>query len=547
MAYLLHGDGTRSDLSFLANNEFAAVGAAASCEIRLPPRKGIAGLHCRLVNVRGWMYVQPLGGRKILVNNIPVGDKEQILRNGDTLAIGQWSMIFRDESVGAAEIAAPAAADAAAADSLSHLKRRVHELLLEQMDLKKIEAATGDAAAELRQRAQVQIGRIIDELAPEIKPLGIAPDELRRQIVQDVLGYGPLDDLLNDNSVTEIMCFGDNKIYIERNGKLVKADKQFAGKSQLLGIIERIVGPLGRRIDESSPLVDARLPDGSRVNAVIPPIAIDGPSLDIRKFSKRAFTPADLVQFGSVSPVMVEFLKLAVASRQNIIISGGTGSGKTTLLNLVSAFIPSDERIVTIEDSAELKLEQEHVVRLETRPPNIEGKGELTIRALVRNSLRMRPDRIVVGECRGGEALDMLQAMNTGHDGSLTTVHANSPHDVIGRLETLVLMAGMELPVRAIRQQISAAVNIICQQSRLVDGTRKIVNITELTPADNEQQMALQDIFVFQQTGFDEHGRVQGAFQATGTVPQFAQRLRQRGVPVDLGMFAAPARQELAR
>ena len=333
-------------------------------------------------------------------------------------------------------------------------------------------------------------------------------------IVAEILGYGPIEPLLKDNTVTEIMVNGPKQVWVERNGKLEKTVIEFDDDDHVMRIIDRIVSPLGRRIDESSPMVDARLPDGSRINAVIPPISLVGPCLTIRKFSRDPLTVDDLIRFGTMTPEIAQFLKACVNARLNIVVSGGTGSGKTTLLNVLSSFIPSDERIVTIENAAELQLRQEHVVTLESRPPNIEGKGEVTIRDLVINALRMRPDRIVVGECRGGEALDMLQAMNTGHDGSMTTVHSNSPRDTLHRLETMVLMAGMDLPVRAIREQIASALDLIIHMARLKDGSRKIVAITEVQGMEGDV-IVLQDIFVFEQTGF-ENGKVLGRIRPTG-------------------------------
>ena len=354
--------------------------------------------------------------------------------------------------------------------------------------------------------------------------------------MDDALGLGPVEDLLEDASITEIMVNKYDRIYIERNGKLHLSNKRFLDDAQVLAVIYRIVAPLGRAINESSPLVDARLADGSRVNAIIPPLALQGPTLTIRKFSKRRLTTDDLIKFGTLNQNMVDFLNVSVVQRRNIVISGGTGSGKTTLLNILSAFIPTDERIVTVEDAAELSLPQDHVVSLEARPPNIEGKGAIPIRDLVKNCLRMRPDRIVVGECRGGEALDMLQAMNTGHDGSLTTAHANSPRDAISRLETMVLMAGMELPIKAIRQQIASAINIIVQQSRMPDGSRKITHISEITGMEGEI-ITMQDIFTFDQEGFDSEGKVVGTFEASGIIPNFYHVLKKRGIEVDLKIF----------
>jgi len=333
-------------------------------------------------------------------------------------------------------------------------------------------------------------------------------------IVAEILGYGPIEPLLKDNTVTEIMVNGPKQVWVERNGKLEKTVIEFDDDDHVMRIIDRIVSPLGRRIDESSPMVDARLPDGSRINAVIPPISLVGPCLTIRKFSRDPLTVDDLIRFGTMTPEIAQFLKACVNARLNIVVSGGTGSGKTTLLNVLSSFIPSDERIVTIENAAELQLRQEHVVTLESQPPNIEGKGEVTIRDLVINALRMGPDRIVVGECRGGEALDMLQAMNTGHDGSMTTVHSNSPRDTLHRLETMVLMAGMDLPVRAIREQIASALDLIIHMARLKDGSRKIVAITEVQGMEGDV-IVLQDIFVFEQTGF-ENGKVLGRIRPTG-------------------------------
>jgi len=341
-------------------------------------------------------------------------------------------------------------------------------------------------------------------------------------IAAEILGYGPIEPLLKDDSVSEIMVNGPRQVYVERNGKLELTDVTFQDDDHVMRVIDRIVSPLGRRIDESSPMVDARLPDGSRINAVIPPISLVGPTLTIRKFARDPLTAEDLVRFGTMSEEMVTFLKACVEARLNIVVSGGTGSGKTTTLNVLSSFIPPDERIVTIENAAELQLRQDHVVTLESRPPNIEGRGEITIRDLVVNALRMRPDRIVVGECRAGEALDMLQAMNTGHDGSMTTVHSNSPRDTLARLETMCLMAGVELPVRAIREQIAAAVDLIIHQARLKDGSRKIVAVTEVQGMEGDV-IVMQDIFVFEQTGM-ENNKIVGRIKPTGIRPKFVEK-----------------------
>lgn len=360
--------------------------------------------------------------------------------------------------------------------------------------------------------------------------------KLTSEVVDEVLGFGPINPLIYDSSVSEIMVNGPDKVYVEQKGKLVLSDVRFRDDGHVMHVIERIVGPIGRRIDESSPMVDARLPNGSRVNAIIPPLALDGPTLTIRKFSETPYTVKDLINFGTLTPNMALFIKACVEARLNVVVSGGTGSGKTTTLNVLSSFIPNDERILTIEDAAELQLGQEHVVRLETRPPNIEGKGGIAIRDLVKNALRMRPDRIVVGEVRGGEALDMLQAMNTGHDGSLTTGHANSPRDMLARLETMVLMAGMELPVKAIREQISSAVDLIVQQTRLKDGTRKITHISEVMGMEGEI-ITLQDIFVFRQKGKDEKGKVIGEFECTGIKPKFMDKLEASGITLPADIF----------
>jgi pilus assembly protein cpaF len=352
--------------------------------------------------------------------------------------------------------------------------------------------------------------------------------KLAQEILDDVIGLGPLEPLLRDSTISEVMVNAADRIYIERFGKLELTDTKFRDDAHVLQVINRIVSTIGRRCDEANPMVDARLLDGSRVNAIIPPIALKGPSITIRKFSKFSMKISDLIGFGSISIQMANFLEAAVKGRCNIIVAGGTGSGKTTLLNVLSSYIPATERIVTIEDAAELRLEQDHVVTLESRPANVEGKGLITIRDLVKNSLRMRPDRIVVGEVRSGEALDMLQAMNTGHDGSLTTTHANTPRDVISRVETMVMMAGMDLPVKAIREQISAAVDIIVQQSRFRDGSRKVTNITEVVGMEGDT-ITLQDIFVYQQDGIDAMGRVAGQFVATGIHPRVAEKIRDNG------------------
>jgi pilus assembly protein CpaF len=371
----------------------------------------------------------------------------------------------------------------------------------------------------------------------KVKLPEVTHNQILQQVMDDLLGFGPIQDLLDDPEVTEIMVNGPKNIYVERKGRLSRADTAFDNDEHVLRLIERIVQPLGRHVDADSPTVDARLPDGSRVNAVVGPVAIDGPSITIRKFSKDKLQVADLIRFGSLTEGMAEFLRACVIARFNILISGGTGSGKTTLLNVLSGYIPENERIITIEDAAELQLQQDHVMRMETKSANPEGRGAVTIRDLVRNSLRMRPDRIVVGECRGGEALDMLQAMNTGHDGSLTTLHANAPRDALARLETLVLMAGMELPIKVIRQQISSAVDLIVQITRLKDGQRKVTAVTEVGGMEGEL-VILTDIFKFEQTGIAEDGKVMGMLKATGIRPLFTPRLEAAGFKLGADVFA---------
>jgi len=383
--------------------------------------------------------------------------------------------------------------------------------------------------------------RIVELLDAVVAELGLTMTKLEKQklqdsVLHDFLGLGPIESLVNDPAITEIMVNGPNQVFVEQKGKLTLSSIQFESDSQLRRVIDRIVSTIGRRIDESSPMVDARLKDGSRVNVIIPPLALNGAILTIRKFSKTPYMINDLIKFGTITEPMANFCRAAVRSRLNILVSGGTGSGKTTTLNVLSSFIPEEERIVTVEDAAELQLNQDHVVTLESRPANVEGRGRIAIRDLVVNALRMRPDRIVVGECRGGEALDMLQAMNTGHDGSLTTIHANSPHDSLNRLETLVLMAGAELPSRAIREQISSAINVIVQQSRLRDGQRKVIAISEVIGLHGDQ-IKTQDIFVFKQTGVGEDGRVQGYFTPTGIMPKYFDHMQSSGEGVSKDLF----------
>ncbi|HEX6139527.1 MAG TPA: ATPase, T2SS/T4P/T4SS family [Candidatus Limnocylindria bacterium] len=419
-----------------------------------------------------------------------------------------------------------------ARESFREAKYRVQNRLINELD-PKLDLTN---QVEVRRQIEELFGKIADE-----EGMALTRAERVRmleQITDEILGLGPLEPLLRDETVTEVMVNGPQQVYIEREGKLELTNVTFQNDEHVMKIIQRIIAPIGRRVDESSPMVDARLADGSRVNAIIPPLSLVGPVITIRKFSATPFTVEDLVRFGTATPEMFEFLEACVKARLNVFVSGGTGSGKTTMLNILSSFIPDDERIVTIEDAAELQLRQEHVVTLEARPANIEGKGAIPIRELVRNALRMRPDRIVVGECRSAEALDMLQAMNTGHDGSMSTGHANSPRDMLARLETMVLMAGMDLPLRAIREQIASAVDLIVHQNRLKDGSRKIVNITEVQGMEGDV-IVMQDIFVFEQTGVVE-GKIQGKLKPTGIRPKFVEKFEAAGIHLPPNVFGSP-------
>lgn len=524
----------------------------------------VAQVHCKIeMNDKG-IYVEDVSeGSGILVNGNKVPFYGPI-RSSDVISIGtydfrvgtsdrdtnnstiessvqssqqsaedDWTMqTYIGGAIG--EKTAETSADDIERQRLFMWRNRIHQEVLRMMDLKRTDVGSMDSD-ELRQKVEVMIEEALSTMADEL-PESIDTQELKSSVLNEAVGLGPLEDLLANDDVTEIMVNAYDDIYIEKKGLLVRSDITFSSDSAVMSAIERIVSPLGRRIDESSPMVDARLADGSRVNAIIPPLALRGPTLTIRKFAKKKLTADDLLGFGTINQAMAAFLEMAVKQHCNIIISGGTGSGKTTLLNIMSNFIPSTERIITVEDAAELKLVQPHVVSLESRPANLEGKGAIPIRDLVKNCLRMRPDRIVVGECRGGEALDMLTAMNTGHDGSLTTVHANTPRDVISRLEVMVMMAGMDLPARAIREQIASAVHIIVQQSRLADGSRKVTHISEITGMEGDI-VQLNDIFLYQQEGFDSDGKVVGQYRATGQVPQFYESLRARGIPVDMSIF----------
>ncbi len=416
--------------------------------------------------------------------------------------------------------------------SLDDLKRIIHTKVVDNLNL----SGAKNVQSEALRR---DVRRVVEQVCDAENPLLIRMDRERliNEVLDEIFGYGPLQPLLDDPTITDILVNGPHNIYVERRGKLEKTEIKFRDNQHLLQIIDRIVSKVGRRVDETQPMVDARLPDGSRVNAIIGPLALDGASMSIRRFGSNPLKVEDLLSYKAFTNEMVHFLEACVKARLNIVISGGTGSGKTTLLNTLSSFIPHDERVVTIEDAAELRLQQDHVVRLETRPSNIEGKGEVTTRELVRNALRMRPDRIVIGECRGAEALDMLQAMNTGHDGSLTTIHANNPRDAQSRLETMILMAGLDLPIKAMRHQISAAINLVIQVSRLQGGPRKITSITEITGMEQEV-VIMQEIFRYRRLGIDQNGRAYGQFETTGVRPTFVTRLEAAGIKLPANMFA---------
>jgi len=426
--------------------------------------------------------------------------------------------------------------DAPAVETLGGVSADVYQIR-DRVQKKLLAESDGDVSAEHIPQMRQTIEALFNQVLVEENLLYTRANRalLLEWVIADILGYGPLEPLLQDGSITEIMVNGPKEIFIERSGLIEKTSITFENDQHLLRIIDRIVSPLGRRVDESSPMVDARLPSGYRVNATIPPLSLDGPLLTVRKFATTPYTAQDLIANGTLSPSLVAFMRACVEARVNLVISGGTGSGKTTLLNVVSAFIPGRERIITIEDTAELQLKQEHVLRLEKRPPNVEGRGEVTIRQLVINALRMRPDRIIVGEARGGEALDMLQAMNTGHDGSMTTIHSNSPRDTLRRIETMVLMAGLELPLKAIREQVASAIDLVLHMERLRDGTRKVTQVAEVQGMEGDS-IVMQDIFLFEQTGI-QNGRVVGNLKATGLRPRFAEKFMVNNIELPANIF----------
>jgi pilus assembly protein CpaF len=422
-------------------------------------------------------------------------------------------------------------ADRQGTKSFEELKRLIHGKLVDKLDLSRVSDLEGET---LRREIRLVVERLCDTENPLLNRM--ERERLIDEVLDETFGFGPLEVLLKDPTISDILINGPSKVYVERRGKMEKSDVKFRDNEHLLQIIDRIVSKVGRRVDETSPMVDARLPDGSRVNAIIPPLSLDGASMSIRRFGSNPLKLEDLLNYKSFTPEMAMLMEACIKARLNIIISGGTGCGKTTLLNTLSSFIPHEERIVTIEDAAELQLQQDHVVRLETRPQNIEGKGAVTTRDLVRNALRMRPERIIIGECRGGESLDMLQAMNTGHAGSMTTLHANAPRDAQARLETMIMMAGMELPIKAMRQQISSAVDVIIQANRLQGGPRKVTSITEVMNMEQDM-IIMQDIFRFRQLGIDQNGRAFGQFEATGVRPSFVNRLEQAGIKLPSNLF----------
>ena len=430
-------------------------------------------------------------------------------------------------------VVAPDASKVVLSREAQALRFKIYDRLVKELDSTRLAESIGsetarrgveDAVEELLRQEEVNLPRT-EVLA------------LRREVADEIVGYGPIEPLLQDDSISEVMVNAPDMVFFERAGKLHRSDREFRDDDHVMRVIEKIVSPLGRRVDESSPMVDARLPDGSRVNAIIPPLAIHGPSLTIRKFAKKRLTDQDLIRIGTLTPGMAEFLRGCVASKLNVLVSGGTGSGKTTFLNILSNYIPNDERIVTIEDPAELQIPQDNWVSLETRPANIEGRGQVAQRDLVKNALRMRPDRIIVGECRGGEAFDMLQAMNTGHDGSLTTIHANTPRDALSRIENMVLMANLDLPVRAIREQIASAIHLVIQLSRMTDGSRRITYVTEIVGMEQDV-ITMHDIFTFEQRGIDEHGKVIGEITPSGIRPICAEKLERHGYPLPAEIFA---------
>lgn len=537
------------------------IGRSNEADIALPDKK-VSRKHAELSgNNSDSIFIEDLNSRTgTRVNGIPVSSKTR-LEPGDVIQIGETELIVeqvddipptppsQETGTQSNRLVVPPSNthglpvygsagredDGLYSEAMLKLARRIQNRVLELLNIGNF-SALEMTNSEIRPKVEDTLDRILREVRHEI-PVQVKLDDFRQILLDDLIGLGPLSPLLRDTAISEIMINGPENIFVESKGLLYRTPARFNSESHLQSIIQRIVEPLGRHIDAASPMVDARLEDGSRVNAVIPPLALDGSLVTIRKFPANKLTDEDLIRFGSLTRPMAVFLREAVRARRNILVSGGTGSGKTTLLNILSQFIPEKERIITVEDSAELKLSHENLCRLEARPANVEGQGRITIRDLVINTLRMRPDRIIVGECRGAEALDMLQAMNTGHDGSMTTCHANNPRDALSRLENMVMMAGFELPSSAIREQIASAIHLIVQQTRMPDGSRKIVKISEVTGREGSM-ILLQDIFTFEQEGFDEKFHVIGHHTATGNIPRFVEELRQAGdLELDMSVF----------
>ena len=523
-----------------------SVGRLRDCDICIPERE-VSRRHATLSCRDGSLFARDDGSHfGTFLNGLRISEECEV-REGDELKVGGTTIAISVATVhgGKAKQTVHSASrsflslfkDATVlySDRLMAVKSRIHMVILSRLNASENMLLQSDDK-DLVYKAEQCLDQVMREFLHEF-PDGINMESVRQSLIDELLGFGPLSPMIRASEITEIMVNGPDRVFVESGGVLYETGVRFFNERHLIQIIQRIVEPLGRHVDDASPMVDARLPDGSRVNAIIPPLALDGASLTIRKFAEKKLTTDDLIKFGSMTQDMALFLQEAVKSRQNILVSGGTGSGKTTLLNILSQFIPEGERIVTVEDSAELKLSHRNIVRLEARPANIEGKGRISIRDLVINCLRMRPDRIIVGECRGAEALDMLQAMNTGHDGSLTTAHANNPRDALSRLENMVMMAGFELPSSAIREQMASAIDLIVQQTRMGDGSRKIVKIVEVTGREGDV-IQMQDIFEFQQKGITPDGKIIGEYQATGNIPYFIEERRRRGVlGLDMSVF----------
>lgn len=532
-----------------------SIGRDQSCHVVLPSTS-VSRLHAHISFQDGKMVVKDSSSNGTFVGSELIQKATAIAPVGSVLRLGPFTILVSQEAgeepsveegitnevlfsgeprKAVPQVTSPPVSNVGDDEVPLVIRKQTHRMLIDYLDLASLDEGQIQDTS-MRKRVGDALDRIIQELGPSF-PSSANLSSFKREMIDEVLGLGPLEQLLADPEVSEIMVVDPYRIYAEKNGKLQLTSLKFSDDNAARAVIERIVTPLGRRIDESTPLVDARLKDGSRVNAVIRPLAINGACITIRKFKKDGLGIDNLVKFGSLNDAMARFLSRSVASRKNIVISGGTGSGKTTLLNILSSFIPEKERVITIEDAAELQLMQPHVVSLETRPPNMEGRGEYTIRDLVKNALRMRPDRIVVGECRGGEALDMLQAMNTGHDGSMTTTHANSPTEAVARLETLALMSGLDLPARAVREQIAASVHLVVQQSRFSDGSRRIKAISEVAGLSHTGTIQLNDIFVYERTGTDSKGMIEGEFRATGYLPSYLDEFIASGLVSDGNYF----------